>query len=234
MNTTIKNYQLPHCFKIHLVRNRAVCLHKPFSSSPTWLPPPPKDYLPPDQFALMSSNDFTVEDFQLFGGLQAIIAKGINNDRAVLTQEELFNPKHRLEATNMTVFQSVVDDLRSACVSAASETVTQMEQESSEGYSVSFDHRTVLRDAKGSEGAALSGEVDDISPSDIGDGSETPYLTRRFVDHKLKVAMQRDMVSHSTEKEGHIFWLDWSRVDHTWYDQIPMPINYFNDVSNIP
>ena len=54
-----------------------------------------------------------------------------------------------------------------------------------------------------------------------------------MIEDKVRKAMQKEMSSRSTKKEGYIFWLNWSKVDESWNDREPKPFNYYEKVNRI-
>lgn len=238
INKFLRNYGLPHCFKIYRVCKRAVCVHKPFSTSPDWLPVTPAYRISESEVAAMTSSGFAIQNFELFGGIETVVKSSVNDsvDGKELTQVELLNNKEIMN--NMKTFNDMLKTLEDISTTAICEQEQLLEDQCQRGYQRSYDHSAVTRGDKGVEDATESSaslDDPDLRPSDIIYRDETGsyYGNRYNIEHEARVKVQREMVSRSTQTEGYIFWLDWSQLDASWYNTTPKPFYYFQEVSFI-
>jgi hypothetical protein len=239
INSNLKNYQLPHCFRISSVAKRAICVHKPFSTSPKWLPHKPSLSIPDEEFTNVESNDFKIEDYDLFGGFETMFQGTVIDDSedqqgVELTAVDLVrNDLKKQEAAKRLVqFRKMTEMLHELSVKTLCESVSQMTLEAEEGYRSNFDHRFILIDEEGFQRpeeniTAIDPDIQ-LEPSELM--APPVSATRIQIDHEFRVEIQKEMQKTSSKTEGYIFWLDWTKVDATWHQTKPAMFNYFTEV----
>lgn len=217
--------------------SRAVCVHKPFSTSPEWLPPTPSYRLSQEQLDAMTSSNIEIQEFELFGGIQTVVIQGINDGGKELSQVEMLDPSNKDVVSRINCFHKMLNFLQDVSINAIGESVQQMEVQCNTGYQASFDHRSITRSDKDvdspEEPTAHAPDADkftSLKPADIGDSVYDNESRRYKMDQATKVAIQKEMLSRSTLKEGYVFWLDWSKVGPSWNETKPKVFNYFQEV----
>lgn len=222
------------------MHSRAVCFHKPYSTSAEWLPPVPTTRVSEDQI-FSSSTNFSVSEYDLFGGVEVVINQVVNEGRVISDSNMIVNRSYDDIAERGMVFRQMRNTLQQVNVSTVCESVGQMEIEAEQGYQSRFDPALIelkSRDdgsqlpvtALPTSDAVTSDDninASDIAPSDPSDNT----LSRYQVLHEQRQAVQKMMCSQATLREGYVFWLDYTNVDHTWELTAPQPINYFSEVT---
>lgn len=242
INSKLKNYQLPHCFKISLVHGIAVCVHKPYSSSPEWLPPAPATRVSQEEMPTQSTN-FSVSEYDLYGGSDIIFDRVIYEGRTLSERDLMFNSNYEAIAERGEMFRQIRDRLTDLNIDTVCESISQMEVEAEQGYRYQFNP-IVIRDAENDNAiqpsentasVAANDADDNIELEDIVDDDSVIRMSRQEVDVEQRKAMYKYMQSQATSREGYVFWLDYSKlVDlDAWQQSVPKPIHYYNEVSNL-
>ena len=241
INKRLKNYQLPHCFKITRVHGTAVCVHKPYSTSPEWLPPEPKTRVSEDQMQ-SNSTGFSISEFDLFGGSTNVVNRVIRDGRNPSETELVLNPVYREVAERGEVFRHMQDRLQAVYVNTVCESIGQMENEAQQGYMSQYNP-IAIRNSQNDNGLSasenllanadsMSADKDDINLEDISEQSTSTSMNRHIVGFEQRQTIQKAMFSQATIKEGYVFWLDYSKVDCDWEQTVPRPVNYYTEVTN--
>lgn len=215
INTTLKWYNLPHVFRFRRVYGRCICQHKPYSTSPVYLPEEPESCKTLEDIEA-SSRNFQIDECSILGG-EAIIKSAIvgNTKCSDATSGGLISNEAVNAAVSLIDLSKIQGNLNSILCASAYEQMKLHENESEVGHVVKSNEFT--------ENVSGYNEEDRMRFR-IAVNNTSEELNRLQ-------QVQNDLKSMSDPKKGYCFWIDYNKCDAVWLKSKPRPLNPCDEVS---
>lgn len=230
-NKALKYISLPHAFLFTMECQMSVMQHKPFSTSPNWLPLRPQGInTVVDKAKLIESSQsssLVVEELGLLGGFDALFKVIVGNE---VTKESLIRNDSQRE--NSAMFGNLLPHFLEIDARAAVETVIQHQYESEVGYLNTLNDETKeLNTVTNHErfGEAVN-NTSGSSGQRIAD-NDNVLSYERFTPKAEQLRLYQAVLTKAgTATAGYILMLDYTKVTDEWLRSSPQVLNYFEQV----
>jgi hypothetical protein len=220
INKALKWYSLPHVFLFsrHPL-GRCFCQHKPFSTSPKFLPEQPENSCSSTSPDMDTYSVPLQLDAASFLGGHDLIQTAMLGKASTLPQqgnESRITEETVQAARNLRLAFELNETVDSILVGSAYEQDRLFEKQSDNGFHVVVDEdNSVVHDFR----------ADDRKTFTLGTSSRTSDLDTLIND-------QNHLKSLGDPKKGYVFWIDATKIPSTWKGSLPVPLNPNNDVSD--